>query len=161
MSADLVFAQSLAELVGHPLDETPSVDKYKSSPVGLHLGDDLLIDLGPHLMRGDGAEFLVGKLDPQIQFALVPHIDDLAVRLAGGQNAVAANQESRHFLDGLLRGAQTDVRCNGRSVSASSRSRESARWSPRLSGATAWISSTMTVSALFRKRRLHSAVSRI
>ena len=42
--------------------------------------------------------------------------------------------------------AESPMRCGGRSVTASRRSSESARWAPRLVGARAWISSTITVS---------------
>ena len=46
-------------------------------------------------------------------------------------------------------------------VRASSRSSESVRCAPRLSSATAWISSTITVSTSRRISRLFSAVSRM
>ena len=42
--------------------------------------------------------------------------------------------------------ADSPMRCGGRAVISSSRSSDSARWAPRLVGARAWISSTMTVS---------------
>ena len=42
--------------------------------------------------------------------------------------------------------ADRPMRCGGVAVSSSSRSRDRARWAPRLVGARAWISSTMTVS---------------
>ena len=42
--------------------------------------------------------------------------------------------------------ADRPIRCGGRSVTSSSRSRVSARWAPRLVVAIAWISSMITVS---------------
>ena len=62
--------------------------------------------------------------------------------------------------------AERPMRCSGApplrsATSASSRSSESARCAPRLSPATAWISSTMTVRTSASQRRLDSAVSRM
>jgi hypothetical protein len=57
--------------------------------------------------------------------------------------------------------AERPMRWTFRPQSRSRRSSVSARWAPRLSPATAWISSTMTVVALARPFRLLSAVSRM
>ena len=63
--------------------------------------------------------------------------------------------------------ADSPMRAGGRAVRASSRSRDSARWAPRLLGARAWISSMMTVrtvsnmalpEALLNKRYRDSGV---
>ena len=51
------------------------------------------------------------------------------------------------------------MRIGRRSQSASSRSRVSARWAPRLSRATAWISSTITVSTVRKAARPRSLVT--
>ena len=95
--------------MGDPLDEAPRIDKDEGRPMGLDLGDNFLVDLAPHLMGSDSAELLVGKLNSQIHVPLVTHVDDLAVRLAVGQDAFTANQKPRHFVDGLLCGAKTDA----------------------------------------------------
>ncbi len=61
--------------------------------------------------------------------------------------------------------AERPTRCSREppreTTSSSSRSRESARCAPRLSPATAWISSTMTVRTWESQPRLDSAVSRM
>ena len=57
--------------------------------------------------------------------------------------------------------ADTPTRAGGRSQSAASRSRDTARWAPRLLPANAWISSTMTVSTVPSIRRPDSEVSRM
>jgi hypothetical protein len=49
--------------------------------------------------------------------------------------------------------AESPMRCGGRSVTSSSRSRVSARCAPRFVAAIAWISSTMTVSTPARVSR--------
>ena len=55
--------------------------------------------------------------------------------------------------------ADRPIRIGRRSHSDSRRSRVSARWAPRLSRATAWISSTMTVSTVRRAARPRSLVT--
>ena len=55
--------------------------------------------------------------------------------------------------------ADNPIRTGRREQSASSRSRVSAKCEPRLSRASAWISSTMTVSTAVKTWRLFSAVS--
>ncbi len=61
--------------------------------------------------------------------------------------------------------AERPTRCSREppreTTSSSSRSRESARCAPRLSPATAWISSTITVRTWESQPRLDSAVSRM
>ncbi len=52
------------------------------------------------------------------------------------------------------------MRCTG-PARASSRSRERARWEPRLSPRTAWISSTMTVFTVRSIERPPALVSRM
>ncbi len=49
--------------------------------------------------------------------------------------------------------ADRPMRCGGRSVTASSRSRVRARWEPRLVAATEWISSMITASTPARVSR--------
>ena len=57
--------------------------------------------------------------------------------------------------------ADTPTRVGGRSQSAASRSRETAKCAPRLLPARAWISSTITVSTVPSIRRPDSEVSRM
>ena len=58
--------------------------------------------------------------------------------------------------------AESPMRCGfGPSTSASRRASDSARCEPRLSSATAWISSTITVRVVRSMRREPSAVSRM
>ncbi len=56
--------------------------------------------------------------------------------------------------------ADRPIRCARPPQSASRRSRVRARWDPRLSRATAWISSTMTARTRRRRSRLRPAVTR-
>ena len=102
----------------------------------------------PLLVGRDRAERQVGRLDRQVERAAVADVDDAPAAAAPCRRAGARPPRSAS--------ASPTARCaaGGRPASASSRSSDSARCAPRLSCATAWISSTMTVSAPARKRRL-------
>ena len=56
--------------------------------------------------------------------------------------------------------AERPMRWGRAAESASSRSSVSIRWAPRLSRATAWISSTITVPTFLRRSRLFAEVTR-
>ena len=126
-----------------------------SGPAGRRLGCDRLAGAAHLLDRHDHLE---------LQGLAHPGIDDgdrarrgggLPDRHAGRQ--LASTQEGGdRFERALGRGKADPLRppsamsatCGGRSASASSRSRERARWAPRLVPARAWISSTITHSTL-------------
>ena len=57
--------------------------------------------------------------------------------------------------------AESPMRSSGSPQSAASRSSESARWLPRLFGAIAWISSTITVRVVASMSRPDSEPSRM
>ena len=106
-----------------------------------------------HLLRArDRFELTLRELDGEVERALMAAVDDR------GQGPVA-DEQARHRLDRPLRGRQPDP---NRAVShnASSRSSVSARCAPRLSRATAWISSTMTVSTVRSAARPLALVTR-
>ena len=67
--------------------------------------------------------------------------------LGRGRVAFGSAEKMRDFFERALRGRETNA-LQGRPVSASRRSRESARCAPRLVGTSAWISSMMTVSTV-------------
>ena len=137
------------------------------------MGGELVEDLVPHAGGGDGAEFVAGDFDGEVEFAALAYLDD-----GGGLAVLAmdAGEEVGDQFDGVLRGGEADalrrrgaageeVRRGERRFSpqtrASRRSSERARWAPRLSSATAWISSTMTVRTRRRFSRDLPAVSRM
>jgi len=57
--------------------------------------------------------------------------------------------------------AEIPIRCSGPPARASSRSRDKARWAPRLLPARAWISSRMSVRTVPSSSRPEAEVSRI
>ena len=107
-----------------------------------------IVQLGPLLVGGDRTERQVGHPDREIERAAVADVDD------GRQRPRRAGEQPAHLLDRPLRRRQPDALERAARRSASRRSSDSARCAPRLSCATAWISSTITVSAPARKRRL-------
>src|SRR5262249_40766062 len=109
MSADLIFAEPLAQLMSDPLDEAPRIDKDQGRPMGLHLGDNFLVDFVPHLMRSDGAVFWAGNPTRHSIPPLVPDVDDSTIRPGIGRKVQTANKEPRPLVDGFLRGAKTDT----------------------------------------------------
>ena len=99
---------------------------------------DAIIGLGPHLVAGYCSEFVVRHVDSQFHLATAADVDDFGGRA----------QETRDVFERTNgRGKSHALRflsgCS--STSRSSRASVSARCEPRLSLATAWISSTITV----------------
>ena len=147
-----VVAQPLAELMGEPLGEPTGVDEHER---GVVLADELgdAVEHVAHLLGGrDRFELALGQLEREVEVALVAGVDDRGER--DGRRR-AAGRRSRSGA-GWPR-----ARCaaGGCSQSASSRSSVSARCAPRLSRATAWISSTMTVSTVRSSSRPFSLVT--
>ena len=89
---------------------------------------EAVVDLGPHLVGGDGAQLVVGNLDGEIHGAAVADVDDARADRSG----IAATSSMG------LTVADSPMRCGfGPATSASSRASDSARCEPRLSSATA------------------------
>ena len=138
---DDVVAQPLAELVRDPLGQAAGVDEHERRAVLSHVRGDAVEHVG-HLLGGrDRLELALGQLDREVEVALVAGVDDLR------QRPVADEQPARPSRSGAAwpTGRRGSGAC---SHSASSRSSVSARCEPRLSRATAWISSTITVSTV-------------
>ena len=141
---DDVVAQALAELVREPLGQAAGVDEHERGAVLADERGDAVEHVAHLLGRRDRLELAVGQLEREVEVALVAGVDDRA-----GSGPVA-DEQAGDGLDRALRGRQPDAAAGGASQSASSRSSVSARCAPRLSRATAWISSTMTVSTVRR-----------
>ena len=77
--------------------------------------------------------------DLEVELLARAGVDDRATRAAGPTRKRPTSSSGRCV-------AESPMRCSRRRASASRRSSESARWAPRLVAATAWISSTITVS---------------
>ena len=145
MGGHLVLSEPLAQLVGHPLGELSGVDEDERGPVVGDVGGDPVEDLVELVARDGRLELAVGQLQRQLEAAPVPAVDDRRERLAAPTSRRAAVSSG-------LTVAERPIRTGGRSVTAWSRSSERVRCEPRLSRASAWISSTITVSTV-RERR--------
>ena len=88
----------------------------------------------------------------------VARVDDGALR--GPPAGPVPTRKRATVLDRLLGGRQADAQQACRPHSAASRSSESARCEPRLFGAEAWISSTITVRVVVSISRPDSEPSR-
>ena len=147
----LVLAQSLAELVGDALRKLSRVDEDERRLVVRDVRGDPVEDL-VELVAGDRRlELAVGKLQRELEAPPVAAVDDRRQRLA------RPHQQARRGLERADRRREPDPH-RRRSVTACSRSSDRVRCEPRLSRASAWISSTMTVSTVSSVARERSAV---
>ena len=137
---DHVVAQPLAELVREALGQPAGVDEHERGAVLADERGDAVEHVAHLLGRRDRLELALGQLEREVEVASVADVDDRRQR-------PVADQQPADRLDRALRGRQADPH-RRRSHSASSRSSVSARCAPRLSRATAWISSTITVSTV-------------
>ena len=131
----------VSEVVRHALGELAGVGEDERRAV---LGRELhqaVVDLPPHLVGGDGA-----AARPPASRRVSCHGRRWPTCTTRARRRARAGEERGEALERLLRGGQADELRARAAVSAFSRSSESARWLPRLSRASAWISSTMTVS---------------
>ncbi len=147
----------LVEARGEPLREPAGVGEDDRRAVLLDQVDDPLLDVRPDRAAPLAARGrpLGGLVAGDAELGHVLDGDDhLEVPLLGGRrrddlDGCAAAEEARDLLDRPNRRGQADA-LGGRPVarrsSSSSRSRDRARWAPRLVPATACTSSTITVS---------------
>ena len=118
-----------------------------------------VVDLLPDLGRHHRFERRGRHLEREIARADVAGVDDRAVGRA--RRRPATDQETRHLFDRLLRGRQARSAAAGRRTARASRSSDRARCEPRLFGAMAWISSTITVRVVASIARPDSEPSRM
>ena len=145
--------------VRHALGQAPRVHEDERRPVRADQRGDPVVDLAPHLLAGDRAELVDRHLDARSSRAPVAGVDDAAA--AGATPGEEPRRPPRSAAGSPTgRCAADAVRPPSRTRS-SSRSSDSARCAPRLSSATAWISSTITVRTPRQGARLRSAVSRM
>ena len=149
---DDVVAEALAELVGEPLGEPAGVHEHERGAV---LADELgdAVEHVAHLLgRRDRFELAFGQLEREVEVRAGGR--RRRSRAAGGRRRAGAPTVS---IGRCV--AESPTRCGALSHSASSRSSVSARCAPRLSRATAWISSTMTVSTVRSSSRPFALVT--
>ena len=140
-----IVAQPLAELVGQPLGQAAGVDEHdRGAMAGDVLGDP--VEHAGHLVgRGHRLELAVGELDRDVERPPVAGVDDRAAGRPSGRPVPTSSAATTSI--GFCV-ADRPTRAGGTAQTWASRSRVRQRWLPRLSRASAWISSTMTVSTV-------------
>src|SRR5882724_2167607 len=98
MSGYSVLAQALGEIERDAFRQLAGVDEDKRGAMLENEFGDAVVDLIPHLMRGDGPERNPRHLDGEVELAPVAHVNDHRIRTS------AAGEEMGHLLDRLLRG---------------------------------------------------------
>ena len=155
-----VVAEALGKQMRDALGHAPRVDEDERGAVGANVRRDGVEHLAELLARRHGLELTRRQLDGDIERAPVADIDDRAARTAVriAARRARADEQPRDGFDGSLRRGQTDAH-RARAHSRSRRSSVTARCEPRLSRATAWISSTMMVVTVVSAARLRCAVT--
>ena len=171
MRGYVLVAEALGEREGDSFYQPAGVDEDQRRAMVLRVGGELVEDLFPHGGGGDGAELVAGHFDGEVEFAALADLNDVAglreawtpVRKLATSSigfCVAERPIRCGGVDRPVRNAPGESRFSPQ-TRASRRSSESARCAPRLSSATAWISSTMTVWTRRRCSRDLPAVSRM
>ena len=92
-----------------PLGLAAGVDEHERGAVLAHELGEAVVHLRPHLSGHHRLERCSRDLELQIALAGVPGIDDGAGGAAVIAQVARANEKACHFLDGLLRGGQSDT----------------------------------------------------
>ena len=98
-------ADAGGEFEGDFFDEAAGVDEDEGGAVVLGVVGEFVEYLGPHAGVGDGAEFVAGDFDGDVELAALAYLDD------GGGLAVGvdAGEEVGDEFDGVLRGGEADA----------------------------------------------------
>ena len=78
MAVDVTFPQLLGQLVRQPLGKSAGVHKNQRRAMLMNQLDYSVVDLVPLLVRANNAQLRPRKLDPQIPYSRMTHVDDLA-----------------------------------------------------------------------------------
>ncbi len=75
----------------------------------LGVGGELVEDLVPHRVGGDGAEFVAGDFDGEVEVAALAYLDDRLAGFASIRDSVAGEEAWPTQLDRVLRGGEADA----------------------------------------------------
>ena len=73
---DVFVADAFGEFEGDFFDKAAGVDEDEGGAVILRVGGEFVEDLFPHAGVGDGAEFVAGDFDGDVEFAALADLDD-------------------------------------------------------------------------------------
>jgi len=76
MGGDRVFAQALGEFETDLFDELARVDEDQRRAMLIRQACELVEDLAPHRGAGDGAEFIGGDFESEVECAALAYLDD-------------------------------------------------------------------------------------
>ena len=159
VGGDHVVAEPLAQLVGQPLGQPAGVDEHDGGAVAV----DVLGDPVEHVAHLGGGrhrlELAVGQLDGRRRAARrCPVSTIVQAGRPSGPVRVPTRSAATSSIGFCV--ADSPIRAGWIAVTWASRSSVMQRWLPRLSRASAWISSTMTVSTVRSVARLFIEVTR-
>ena len=146
MRRDRAFAQALRQFAGDALGHAARVDEHQRRALRLDEPRHPIVDFGPHLARHHRLERRAGQNQAEVARALMAGVDDRGV----GAGAPSEETPTRNRATAPIGFCVADrpMRCSRPPHERSRRSSERARCAPRLFGAMAWISSTITERAV-------------
>ena len=108
MRRHIFLTQPLTQVMGYAFGQAPCVYEDQRRAVRIHQLHDALVDLVPHLVRRDRAQFGRWNLDCKIERALVANVDDYG---SGARilRIGVAGKKTRDVFDRLLRRRQPDA----------------------------------------------------
>ena len=107
MARHMLLADPLGQPMRHPLRQRPRVDEDQRRAVLLDQLPQTVVDAVPQVVRGNRRKRHVGRLHPELQLALVPQIENLAVQRRAG--VVQTGQKRRDLIHRLLRRRKPDA----------------------------------------------------
>ena len=121
---------------------------------------EAVVDLRPHLVGHHRFERRIRQLEREVARALVAGVDDRDVGRQVRRPRRPPTRKCATALDRVLRGRQADAQQPVAAQRGQALERQSARCAPRLFGASAWISSTITMRVVASILRPDSEPSR-
>ena len=107
VAGDMLLTDSFSEAMGDALGERAGVDEDQRGAVLLDQLAEAVVDAVPEVVGGDGGERHVGCFDPELEFALVAEVEDLAAERASC--VVQAGEEGGDLVHRFLGGGEADA----------------------------------------------------
>ncbi len=90
MGGYVLDAETLRESEGYLFDEAAGVDEDEGGAMIFGVGGQLVEDLFPHGVGGDGTKFVAGDFDGEVELAALAYLNDgggFAVGVDAGEEA--------------------------------------------------------------------------
>ena len=105
MTADVILAKNLGQLVRDPFGQAPRVDEHQGAGVLVDQFDDSGVDFSPLFVRADGREITGGNLDLEVEVSLVADVNHRGFTGLGP----ATDKKIGSAIDRLLGGRESDA----------------------------------------------------